>query len=205
MIWSPLKWSRPAWDFIFIVDFTLTAILLVPQLLAWVYSRPKGEAACRRNVAGFLPAPWLIAKLDRCWRADFGPSGFERDAYFAALFLLPALRGWGLKFRHDNWNRAGFVAALFYVACTVYAHHVAFARIQKFVELVICTLHRSARCRCRHPFGIGTDWFARTAACTSCAWISATNRRAMRNAHARASLLSRCLSEFLHRSGQALA
>jgi len=28
-----------------------------------------------------------------------------------------------------------FVAALFYVACTVYAHHVAFARIQKFVEL----------------------------------------------------------------------
>src|SRR5438034_1219903 len=40
MIWSPLKWSRPAWDLLFIVDFTFTAILLVPQLLAWVYSEP---------------------------------------------------------------------------------------------------------------------------------------------------------------------
>jgi len=28
MIWSPLQWSRPAWDLVFIVDFTLTAILL---------------------------------------------------------------------------------------------------------------------------------------------------------------------------------
>src|SRR5216684_8166198 len=37
MIWSPLAWSRPAWDIIFIVDFTFTAILLVPQLLAWVF------------------------------------------------------------------------------------------------------------------------------------------------------------------------
>src|SRR6266700_4132594 len=41
MIWSPLQWSRPAWDLIFIVDFTLTAILLVPQLLAWVYAHPE--------------------------------------------------------------------------------------------------------------------------------------------------------------------
>src|SRR5271163_4838604 len=26
MVWSPLGWSRPAWDLIFIVDFTLTGI-----------------------------------------------------------------------------------------------------------------------------------------------------------------------------------
>src|SRR6202140_141509 len=37
MIWSPLEWSRPAWDILFIVDFTFAAILLIPQLLAWVY------------------------------------------------------------------------------------------------------------------------------------------------------------------------
>src|SRR5205823_1014023 len=42
MIWSPLRWSRPAWDIIFIVDFTLTGILLVPQAAAWVYSRGEG-------------------------------------------------------------------------------------------------------------------------------------------------------------------
>src|SRR5437667_5456437 len=39
MIWSPLRWSRPAWDLIFIIDFTLTAILLAPQVLAWVYEK----------------------------------------------------------------------------------------------------------------------------------------------------------------------
>ena len=33
MIWSPIRWSRTAWDLIFIIDFTFTAILLVPQLL----------------------------------------------------------------------------------------------------------------------------------------------------------------------------
>src|SRR5215475_4922863 len=41
MIWSPLEWSRPAWDMIFIVDFTLSGILLAPQLLAWIYSQPE--------------------------------------------------------------------------------------------------------------------------------------------------------------------
>src|SRR4029077_14788465 len=41
MIWSPLNWSRPACDLIFIVDFTFSAILLVPQLLAWVYAHPE--------------------------------------------------------------------------------------------------------------------------------------------------------------------
>jgi hypothetical protein len=52
-----------------------------------------------------------------------------------ACFLLPARRGWGLKVSCENWNRAGFAGALVYVALTLYAHHVAFARIQKFAEL----------------------------------------------------------------------
>jgi inner membrane protein len=35
MAWSPLNYSRPAWDWIFILDLTLTAIALVPQFAAW--------------------------------------------------------------------------------------------------------------------------------------------------------------------------
>src|SRR6202051_5169275 len=64
MVWSPLKWSRPAWDLIFIVDFTFTGILLVPQILAWVYAHP--EKVKRRAVGMwlvFMPAPFLIARL----------------------------------------------------------------------------------------------------------------------------------------------
>jgi len=137
MIWSPLKWSRPAWDLVFIVDFTLTAILLVPQLLAWVYSHPeKVNSRAIGMCLVFLPAPWLIAKIGEIVGAPISDRAvLSAMLIFAALFLLPALQGWGLKIRHDTWNRAGFAAALFYVACTLYAHHVAYARIQKFAKL----------------------------------------------------------------------
>src|SRR5947208_2897680 len=137
MIWSPLRWSRPAWDIIFIVDFTLTAILLVPQLLAWVYAHPEKE---KRRAIGmwlvFLPAPFLIAKIgERAGAPISGRVVLSAMLVFAALFLLPALLGWGGRIRHRTWNRAGFAAALIYVACAAYAHHVALVRIQKFAEL----------------------------------------------------------------------
>ena len=137
MVWSPLEWSRPAWDLIFIVDFTLTAILLVPQLLAWVYSHPekmKGRAIGMWLI--FLPAPLVIARIGEIVGAPIsGETVLGAVILFAALFLLPALRGWGLKIRHDKWNRAGLAAALTYVALTLFAHRVALERIQKFAEL----------------------------------------------------------------------
>ncbi len=137
MIWSPLQWSRPAWDLIFIVDFTLTAIFLVPQLLAWAYAHP--EKVGSRAVATwlvFLPAPFLIARIGEMVGAPVsGRVVLSAMIIFAAIFLLPALLGWGVKIQHDSWNRAGLAAALIYVACAIYAHHVALSRIQKFAEL----------------------------------------------------------------------
>jgi membrane-bound metal-dependent hydrolase YbcI (DUF457 family) len=137
MIWSPLEWSRPAWDLIFIVDFTLTGIFLVPQLLAWVYAHPEkvqGRAVGMWLV--FVPAPFLIARIGAIVGAPIsGRVVLSATFIFAVLFLLPALFGWGVKIKHDTWNRAGFAAALLYVACSFYAHHVAFSRIQKFAEL----------------------------------------------------------------------
>jgi membrane-bound metal-dependent hydrolase YbcI (DUF457 family) len=137
MIWSPLRWSRPAWELIFIIDFTLTAIFLVPQLLAWVYAHP--EKRPRRAVGMwlvFLPAPFLIARIGEVVGAPIsGRVVLSAMIILAALFLLPALLGWGAKIRYDNWNRVGFAASLIYVACTVYAHHVALSRVQKFAKL----------------------------------------------------------------------
>ncbi|HET9995530.1 MAG TPA: metal-dependent hydrolase [Candidatus Acidoferrum sp.] len=137
MIWSPLNWSRPAWDLIFIIDFTLAAILLVPQLLAWVYAHP--EKMKRRAVGMwliFLPTPILIAKIGEIVGAPIsGQTVLGAMIVFAAVFLLPSLFGWGLKIQHDKWNRAGLAAALAYVALTFLAHRAALARIQKFAEL----------------------------------------------------------------------
>lgn len=137
MIWSPLNWSRPAWDLIFIVDFTLTAILLVPQLLAWVYTHP--EKMKRRAVGMwlvFLPIPVLIAKIGEIVGAPISELVvLGAMIIFAAVFLLPSLFGWGLKIQHDKWNRAGLAAALAYVALSFFAHRAALARIEKFAEL----------------------------------------------------------------------
>jgi membrane-bound metal-dependent hydrolase YbcI (DUF457 family) len=137
MIWSPLAWSRPAWDLIFIVDFTLAAILLVPQFIAWVYSQPE---KMKRRALGmwlvFLPAPFLISKIAENVGAPISDAVvLIVIVILTACFLLPARRSWGLKVSCENWNRAGFVGALVYVALTLYAHHVAFGRIQKFAEL----------------------------------------------------------------------
>src|SRR5437773_6880759 len=93
MIWSPLAWSRPAWDLIFIIDFTLTAILLVPQLLAWVYAHPK---KLKRRAMGmwlvFLPAPFLIARMGEVVGAPISDRVvLLAVVIFAVLFLLPAL------------------------------------------------------------------------------------------------------------------
>jgi inner membrane protein len=95
MIWSPFAWSRPAWDLIFIVDFTLTAILLVPQLLAWVYSHPeKLKSRAIGMCLVFLPAPWLIAKIGEIAGARFRARRFERDDYFCSALPTAALQGW---------------------------------------------------------------------------------------------------------------
>src|ERR1700686_2452294 len=99
MVWSPLRWSRPAWDLIFIVDFTFTAILLVPQILPWVYRKPEGLQ--KRALGGwfiFFLGTLVVAGIAHAVGA---PLSVEAILFtiviLAAVFLLPSLRGFGLK------------------------------------------------------------------------------------------------------------
>ena len=137
MIWSPLKWSRPAWDLLFIVDFMFTAILLVPQLLAWVYSHPgKMWPRALGSWLVFMPVPVLVARLAEAVDAPIsGQTVLRAMIAVTAVFLLPAVRAWGLRVRHSRWNAAGLAAALAYVALIFCAHRVALGRTRKFAEL----------------------------------------------------------------------
>jgi membrane-bound metal-dependent hydrolase YbcI (DUF457 family)/type II secretory pathway pseudopilin PulG len=137
MIWSPLQWSRPAWDLIFIVDFTFSALLLGPQILAWVYRQAEGlknraiitwcvlalvslgVAALAKNVGAPISEQTAVAIL----------------ALLAALVLLPTLGGKGLRVRYATWNRAGLAAAILYLAAAFYAHRTALERVEKFAAL----------------------------------------------------------------------
>ena len=137
MIWSPISWARPAWDILFIVDFTLTGILLIPQLLAWVNLHP--DRAKRRGLflwLVFAPAPFLIAAIARTVGAAISDGAIlVAVLVFTLLFLLPAFRGWGVRVGYHAWNRAGLAAACAYVVMAVFAHHIAFMRMQAFATL----------------------------------------------------------------------
>jgi membrane-bound metal-dependent hydrolase YbcI (DUF457 family) len=137
MIWSPLQWSRPAWDLIFIIDFTFSALLLCPQILAWVYRQDAGL----KNRAIITWCVLALASLGVAALAkNVGAPISEQTAVailalLAVLFLLPALGGKGLRVRYATWNRAGLAAAILYLAAAFYAHHAAFERVQKFASL----------------------------------------------------------------------
>jgi membrane-bound metal-dependent hydrolase YbcI (DUF457 family) len=134
MIWSPLAWSRPTWDVLFIIDFTLTGILLIPQLLAWAYEDP--ERWRWRAVimwAIFTPTPLVISRIALAVGAPMTNAAvLAATAMFTLLFLLPAARGWGLRVRYQTWNRVGLALAVAYILAAASAHHLAFERVKQF-------------------------------------------------------------------------
>src|SRR5258708_3028669 len=99
MIWSPLKWSRPAWDLIFIIDFSFSAILLAPQIVAWVYAR--GEGLQRRALGSWLVfSSATLAVAGLC--AFAGAPGLLRAGFVwvgggGAAFLFAAFGQWGVR------------------------------------------------------------------------------------------------------------
>jgi len=134
MIWSPLAWSRPAWDILFIVDFSFAGILLIPQFLAWAYEDPEHF---RRRVLLmwliFAPAPFIISKIAAIVGAPTSNSAIiVATVLFTALFLAPAVRGWGLRVPYAFWNRIGLMLASAYLCAAAFAHQQALLRMQQF-------------------------------------------------------------------------
>jgi len=153
MVWSPLRWSRPAWDLIFIVDFTFTGILLVPQILAWVQERP--EKIRRRaliSLAIFILAVFAVQAIGSAVGAMISPAtAFLFDVILAALFLLPLRRNQKERPADSmaengstgaentsrdpsylRWNQLGLVGACAYLGLAVLAHHTALGRVKDF-------------------------------------------------------------------------
>lgn len=137
MIWSPLEWSRPAWDLLFIVDFTFTGILLVPQLLEWV-NRDAAHAKQRALMMWviFVPSPFLIAAIGRIVGAPISDVAvIAACLLFSLIFLLPAFRGWGVRIKPVGWSRGGFALACLYLAAAFYAHYAALERVKSFIAM----------------------------------------------------------------------
>jgi len=149
MVWSPLKWSRPAWDLIFIIDFAFTGILLVPQILAWVQERP--EKARRRAIASFAIFALAVFVIQRIADAVGAPISSASVLLFvlilAGFFLLPLPTNEKVQRsqRSDlgaqdlartnirrRWNQFGLACACLYLGLAVLAHHSALSRLKNF-------------------------------------------------------------------------
>ena len=134
MVWSPISYSRPAWDWIFIVDFTLTSIALVPQLAAWCYRDPQRFKLRAIGVWAMLSAGGL-GVYEFAQVAGYGfPLSVAAivSAILAVVIFLPALGSIGFGWTRAAWCRAGLAILCVYVGLAAAAHHKALADAETF-------------------------------------------------------------------------
>jgi len=136
MTWSPLSYSRAAWDWLFIIDFTFSGIALVPQFAAWCYREPAKFA--RR--AGLL---WLVLSAGVVGVYEFAESsgyGFPvwvvgiASAMIAAVIFGPRIRGTGFGWKRANWSRVAMAVLCTYLMCAALAHRKALAYTADFAS-----------------------------------------------------------------------
>jgi membrane-bound metal-dependent hydrolase YbcI (DUF457 family) len=135
-MWFPISQQRVAWDWLFIIDFCFTSLVLLPQVAAWIYAgREKAQkravAMCLIFALGSFVA-WRIA-------AAVG-FPFHRwiviaaNAIIAAYFFIPMFRGSGFLVSRAGWCRAGTYLTFAYLTACGLAHHTALARAKSFAS-----------------------------------------------------------------------
>lgn len=134
-LWNPFSTDRVAWDMLFIIDFSFTAIVLLPQVAAWVFRD-------REKARGRAALMWLV--FSACgagvW-AICGAFGFPFHFWvlgivsgiLAVIFLLPLAGGFGFEITQARWCQLGLFVAAVYIAASGVAHHDALERVKAFV------------------------------------------------------------------------
>jgi membrane-bound metal-dependent hydrolase YbcI (DUF457 family) len=152
MMWSPVTWSRVSWDTTFIIDPVLTAILLLPLMLCWVFDR-RGNAAGRAVLlwSGMSALALGVAIVERATQRmaaasetgtlasvfDWRGAALIACAASAVLALViggPLVGGRGFRFTRRNWCGGGVAAAAMYLALSASAHAMALRRVEAFAE-----------------------------------------------------------------------
>jgi len=144
-MWYPLSSKRVAWDLLFIIDFTFTAIILLPQVVAWIYSDHDVAQARVRALRMWLlftfgaAAVWFIARAAgypfRWWVAGIA------SAFAAVLFFAPSA-GWGFRVTRAAWCQAGACAMVAYLVACALMHHAALLQAKAFADENHITIER---------------------------------------------------------------
>jgi membrane-bound metal-dependent hydrolase YbcI (DUF457 family) len=142
-MWFPLSSKRVAWDLLFIIDFSFTAIVLLPQVIAPIYAAGPGSGRDTSTSRGRALRMWLIftASTWLIWLLTRG-AGYPFRLWVAAaitvvlavLFFVPGIGGWGFRLSRAAWCQAGVVVMVAYLFGCAWAHHVALVHVKKVAE-----------------------------------------------------------------------
>jgi len=133
-MWDPMSQERVAWDLLFIIDFSFTAVALLPQVTAWIYAdRCKGLSRAVSMWFLFTACSFVVWKIAAAVGFPFRLRiAFIASLIILVLFFLPGIRDAGFRVRQSRWNQAGVcVMAMYLLACGI-AHHAALGRVEQF-------------------------------------------------------------------------
>jgi membrane-bound metal-dependent hydrolase YbcI (DUF457 family) len=134
MVWSPLNYSRVAWDWLFILDLGFSGMALLPQLAAWCYREPS-RFTWRAGIVWLALTGGGFAAYEAANAAGFGFPAWvvgAASALMGAALFLPALGGMGFRWKRARWCRAGMVMLCVYMAFAAAAHRKAIAYTENF-------------------------------------------------------------------------
>jgi membrane-bound metal-dependent hydrolase YbcI (DUF457 family) len=134
MAWSPLNYSRVAWDWLFIIDFTFSAIALAPQLAAWCYREP-AKFAWRAGNSWIVLSAGVLGVYIFAAMAGYGFPAWVAgiaSVKIAVLFFAPRIRGAGFRWKRSSWSRVAMAVLCAYMACAALAHRSALADTAEF-------------------------------------------------------------------------
>jgi membrane-bound metal-dependent hydrolase YbcI (DUF457 family) len=141
----PFSQQRVAWDWLFIIDFCFTSLVLLPQVAAWIY---RDRQATKRAAA-----MWIVFTLASfaAWKIA-AAVGFPFHRWIvglaaviiAVLFFLPMFHGFGFRVTTPRWCQAGTYLTLVYLAACGFAHHTALAQAKRFAAAHNISVERIA-------------------------------------------------------------
>ncbi|MGH9776283.1 MAG: metal-dependent hydrolase [Candidatus Acidiferrales bacterium] len=135
-LWTPLSHARVAWDLLFIIDFSFTGIVLLPQIVPWIHRAPE-RARFRAFVMWmvFSIAAFGVWKLTNALGFPFAIWGVAAwSAAIAALFFLSGKTSEDPRAVRAHWSRRGVLAMCVYFIAYGAAHHAALNRVETFVR-----------------------------------------------------------------------
>jgi len=164
MAWSPISWTRVQWDWTYILDLTLTGVLLFFLLLSWVAGpaeRRTGRAALMLVLMGALAGLYAVGSY--ALRQTVPAWLVALVLLLAALPLAITVLGGRLPMTARSWCRVGVLATAAYLGLDVWAHARALERVREYAAAEHLSVIETAAI----PLPVNlTVWqgFARTAA-----------------------------------------